>query len=61
MKNPNVVELIEPVGKNTQFSVSDEQKATRFIQMMCYNGQQGETMTETKIRLYKKMNTKTSQ
>ena len=38
-----------------------DEDVEKFIQTVSYSGKEGETLTETRVRLYKQMKTKTSQ
>ena len=60
LKDPDVLDLLELLGKEVQFSNVEEERVSKFVQQVCYNGYKNETMIDTKIRLYQNMKTKSS-
>ena len=53
--------LLNTTGVSCKVSDTTVEDAEKFIQTVCYTEKEEESLTETTVRLYKQMKTKTSQ
>ena len=53
--------LLNTIGVSCKVSDTAIKDVEKFIQTVCYSGREEESLTETRVRLYKQMKTKTSQ
>ena len=56
-----LVSLVDAVGQTKEVSVNGKQDTVKFIQMVCYNGMEEESLVQTCVRLYKKTKTQSLQ
>ena len=59
LKYPEVLDLLELLGKEVHFS-KEEEKLSKIVQQVCYDGCKNDRMIDFKIRLYQNMETKSS-
>ena len=53
--NPDLLSLLNDFGESVAVSDALQDKVTKFIQRVCYSGQENESLVQTRVRLYKKM------
>ena len=52
---------IKNLGNSTVLEEGAKSEILKFIQRICYDGKETESLTELRVRLYRKMKTKSSQ
>ena len=57
----NILLYIKKFGKFNSFRRGCKSEIFKFIQHICYDGKETESLTELRVRLYRKMKTKSSQ
>ena len=59
MKKGQKVSLLKGFGETSTFDYKVSQNASKYIRAICYAGLEIENLAESRVRLYKKMKTKT--
>ena len=59
MKQGQKVNLLKGFGETSTFDYKVSQNASKYIRTLCYAGLETENLVDFRVRLYKKMKTKT--